>query len=140
SAMGTAALNCVSLHDALPISDEEWLKGAGPIVLESVSISNFKNIESLEIDFTQESTLVGNWTCIAGINGAGKTSILQAICLIMLGSELVTELGRVRLGRMVRRTPAGTVASEIRAMIRQGDNRRRLYLPLTVEGVDEETL
>src|SRR5207244_12569438 len=65
---------------------------------------------------------------------------LQAICLIMLGSELVTELGRVRLGRMVRRTPAGTVASEIRAMIRQGDNRRRLYLPLTVEGVDEETL
>src|SRR5207244_12824247 len=92
SAMGTAALNCVSLHDALPISDEEWLKGAGPIVLESVSISNFKNIESLEIDFTQESTLVGNWTCIAGINGAGKTSILQAICLIMRSEEHTSEL------------------------------------------------
>lgn len=121
-------------------SDDEWLLGSGPVVLENIKITNFKNIETLEISFTKESTLVGNWTCIAGINGAGKTSILQAICLLLLGNDLCTELGRVRLGRMARRTPDGTAAAEIRGVIRQGSLRRQLYLPITGDGIDEETL
>ena len=49
-------------------------KANEPIVLESIQVRNFKGITSLDLDFTPESTLNGNWTCIAGINGAGKSS------------------------------------------------------------------
>ncbi len=112
----------------------------GRVILESVHIKNFKNIEEIKLNFTKESALTGNWTCVAGINGAGKSTLLQALCLVLLGSDYVTELGRVRLGRMLRRSADGTADAEIEAIVRQGQAQRRLYLPLTRNGVDEETL
>jgi ABC-type molybdenum transport system ATPase subunit/photorepair protein PhrA len=113
---------------------------ADRIILESVHIKNFKNVEEIKLNFTRESTLTGHWTCIAGINGAGKSTLLQALCLVLLGSDYVTELGRVRLGRMRRRSQSGTADAEIEAIVRQGGVRRRLYLPLSGKGVDEEML
>lgn len=110
------------------------------IVLESAHIKNFKNIKDIKLDFTGESALTGRWTCIAGINGAGKSTILQALCLVLLGDDLVTELGRGRLTRMCRRTQDGTADAEIEVYVRRGSERRRLYLPLSSKGVDEETL
>lgn len=83
------------------------------IVLESARIKNFKNIKDIKLDFTGESALTGRWTCIAGINGAGKSTILQALCLVLLGDDLVTELGRGRLTRMCRCTQEGTANAEI---------------------------
>lgn len=54
--------------------------------IENVQIDNFKNISDLNIEFIQpsENKSTGQWTCILGENGSGKTSILQAIALSLV--------------------------------------------------------
>jgi predicted ATP-binding protein involved in virulence len=91
-----------------------------PLSVERLELRNFRNFERLEIDFERGSSLPGRWTCLAGINGAGKSSILQALCLVLLGEPFVLELGGDRLQRMRRRSLEVTSESEIRAWI----NRR----------------
>lgn len=126
-----------------PRETEEPSKESSPwpgILLESVRIKNFKNITELNLDFTRESALDGHWTCIAGINGAGKSSILQALCLVLLGSDYITDLGKRRLGRMLRRTAEGTLNAEIEAVVRHDGIRKRLYVPLTLSTEKEGEL
>lgn len=79
--------------------DEHWK-------IEKLALKNFRCFDDLEISFRHQSMLEGNWSCVAGINGAGKTSILQAICIGLL-SEHAQELGAGLLSRM-RRTEAPT--------------------------------
>jgi predicted ATP-binding protein involved in virulence len=116
---------------------------SGPLVIERVEIENFKNFPKLEIDLARTSSLPGNWTCIARINGAGKTSILQAICLLLLGEKLATELGGERLKRMLRQE--GKLAqsgqnAQLTAACRIGNDRYKLVLPISENGVDEKPL
>ncbi len=72
-------------------------------ILERIEIKNFKGIQELAIDFTHPSELGGQWTCIFGINGAGKSSVLQAISLVLLGDEGARDAGIDQLRRMCRR-------------------------------------
>jgi predicted ATPase len=111
-----------------------------PFKLTRLEIHNFKNIEHLEIDFTGQSSLEGDWTCIAGINGSGKTSILQAICILLLGRRQATELGGDRLRQMLRRIGSGRHNAELRATVRVGTRRHTLFLPLNENGIDETRL
>ena len=123
------------------IINEALQESRVPIVLERVEIRNFKNFESLELDFTKPSSLGGNWTCIAGINGAGKTSILQAICLLLLGEDLIPELGGTRLRQMLRRTADGHRENvELKADVSGGSEPPTLFLPLSEKGVDSKKL
>jgi predicted ATPase len=59
----------------------------------SVSISHFKNIASLTLDLSAKDAARGRWTCIVGVNGAGKSAVLQAIAIVLLGDRLAAELG-----------------------------------------------
>jgi RecF/RecN/SMC N terminal domain len=110
------------------------------IILEQVEIRNFKNIEHLSLDFSKQSTLEGEWICIAGVNGLGKSSILQAICFVVLGEDLVTELGRERIKRMLRRSGNSIFEAEITARVREGEAHHTLYLPLSEKGINVEKL
>ncbi len=76
-------------------------------VVEHASIRNFRGIEALEFELDRSQLLPGHWTCIAGINGSGKTSVLQAIALALMGPFGAIELGSRRLGRMCRRDANG---------------------------------
>ena len=111
-----------------------------PIVLESVEIRNFKNIDELKLNLAAPSTLPGKWTCVVGINGAGKSSILQAICLLLLGEKLAAEVGSTRLREMRRLIDSGSLDTELRAVVREGSETYSLYLPLGDHGVDETKL
>ena len=70
--------------------------------LRFLEIHNFRCIDQIGIDLEPPSRLPGRWTCLAGINGAGKTSILQALALVLLGEPLYRELGGDRLKRFRR--------------------------------------
>ena len=52
--------------------------------LKSISIHNFRGIESLDLDFTNPRGELNGVTVLGGPNGCGKTSVLEA-CLIALG-------------------------------------------------------
>lgn len=82
----------------------EFKKRHRALRLQSLHISGLRNIEDLTLDFSKPSSLKGSWTCIAGINGAGKSSVLQAIALVLLGEAYAAELGQELLKRARRRT------------------------------------
>jgi len=77
-----------------------------PFGVRKAEISNFRGIDRLEVDFDASTLLDGRWTCVAGINGAGKSSVVQAIVLALLGHPRVMELGDGLLQRMRRRSPS----------------------------------
>ncbi|ARU61530.1 hypothetical protein CBW65_11300 [Tumebacillus avium] len=51
--------------------------------IRKVSISNFKGIEQLEVPFVNEYEEIRKVTTIFGDNGSGKTTVLQAIALVI---------------------------------------------------------
>lgn len=74
--------------------------------LQSLSIRNFRGIESLDLDFTDEIGLIRDRVPIVGPNTSGKTSVLDAIALSLMP---VTEMYRLREG--LRLSPPALVRS-----------------------------
>ena len=103
--------------------------------LKKITLDNFKCFERLSISFDHPSVLGGRWHCIAGINGAGKSTVLEAICLCLLGSEKAPLIGPELIGRKCRNNAKST---EIRAVVVNGASgkEQELFLPLTRSGVD----
>jgi hypothetical protein len=102
-----------------------------------LEVQNFRCLDHLRIDFAQPGSLPGQWTCLAGINGAGKSSILQALALGLLGEPLVRELGGDRLGRMQRLQNDRRKEARVRLWLEEGEQRH--YVELTLGGDDFET-
>ena len=50
--------------------------------LKNIKLSNFKNYESLSLDFSKTIN------CIVGINGSGKTNLLESIYFLSLGRSV----------------------------------------------------
>ena len=76
--------------------------------IDWLEVSDFRCLEHIKIVFSGSSTLPGNWTCVAGVNGAGKSSVLQAISLLLMGPDLARELGTERLRAMSRQMSDGS--------------------------------
>ncbi len=108
--------------------------------ISEVEITNFRAIGHLSLDLSRQSELPGNWTCIAGINGSGKSSVLQALCLALLGERLVPEIGLGLLGRMCRRDNGDTKPCEIRLSLKDARADYEVLLPLDGEGLDQAKL
>lgn len=53
--------------------------------IRSVKVTNFLGIENYQIDFAEPKGKNGNWTAILGENAVGKTCLLKAITLCLLG-------------------------------------------------------
>ncbi len=128
------------LEDVAALLREESPATAGTLKIGRIEIENFKSLEHLTIDLTAPSSLDADWTCIAGINGAGKTSILQAVCLALLGEGLVQELGSERLRRTLRRVGAEHQQARLSLVLRDGSELRSLVLPLGERGLDDSAL
>ena len=111
------------------------------ITLERLELANFRGFESLTIDLGKRSSLGGTWSCLAGINGAGKTAVLEAICLALLGDRQALELGSARLSRMRRRDRHGRRHdSRIVVTLSEGGAQRKLELGLDDDGVSSRLL
>ena len=61
-------------------------------LVESVEIKDFRKIERLRLDFTSSQTRAAPWTMLLGENGVGKSSILQAIALTLIGGTHLARL------------------------------------------------
>ncbi|HVG57021.1 MAG TPA: AAA family ATPase [Hyalangium sp.] len=110
------------------------------VSLDRIVIRNFKNIHHLEIPFATPSELPGHWTCIAGLNGAGKSAVLQAIALVLLGDRLAPVIGDEWLKR-ARRTVEGLPQSaEIRAWVRSGQELMEVALHMGDSGINPSRL
>ena len=101
-----------------------------PLVLEYLELRNFRCFKKLLVPLNQTSSLPGSWTCIVGINGAGKSSVLEALCLALLGQPTIRELGGARLDRMRRKEGNRAYDAEIRLWMREGERKRFLELQL----------
>lgn len=108
--------------------------------IDRITIRNFKNIHQLDIQLATVSELPGHWTCIAGLNGAGKSAVLQAIALILLGDRLAPVIGDEWLKRARRFADGEPQPAEIRAWVRNGQELIELALPLGPAGVNPKKL
>lgn len=61
--------------------------------IERVVIRNFRPIRELEVDLARSTSEQGPWTVLLGENGSGKSSILQAVALTLMGGEQRRALG-----------------------------------------------
>lgn len=60
--------------------------------VESIEIKNFKGIRNIKIDLSLSKSKDAPWLMILGENGAGKSSILQAISIALMGQEKREEI------------------------------------------------
>lgn len=61
--------------------------------IERVVINNFRPIRHLEIDLSRSTSQQGPWSVLLGENGSGKSSVLHAITLTLMGGEQRRALG-----------------------------------------------
>ena len=106
-----------------------------PFQVLDLEISNFRCFRELQVEFAGPSTLPGQWTCLAGINGAGKSTILQALALILMGPENARELGGSRLASL-RRRDSGTKSKEANTWLRSrvAHLGEEFVLEMTIDG------
>lgn len=53
--------------------------------IERVVIKNFRPIDHVDLDLSRSTSVNGPWEMLLGDNGSGKSSILQAIALTLIG-------------------------------------------------------
>jgi uncharacterized protein (TIGR02646 family) len=77
---------------ALPDQDKTNYYGSARWI-ERVVIRNFKPIKDLHLDLTRSTSTTCPWSALLGDNGSGKSSILQAIALTLVGEPHRSNLG-----------------------------------------------
>ena len=100
--------------------------------LARVEIRNFRNIEELEFDIPAGNFARLGWKVLLGENGVGKSSVLQAIALTLMGAKRASALRDIEKGRLLRdgsRPPKGYVRIYLSA------ERDPLELHLTRRGI-----
>ena len=95
----------------------------GPVVVERLELRNFRSIGHLELDLARPED-EACWTMLLGENGRGKTSVLWALALVLMGQEARDRLPLDAKG-LVRR---GEKEAEIIAYLRGALEPRRLRI------------
>ena len=60
--------------------------------LKIQGIRGFDGSRSVNLDFTRPDGSYAGWTVLAGRNGSGKTTMLQAIALALAGENFVLDI------------------------------------------------
>lgn len=60
--------------------------------IKSITLENIKCFQKKEIKFTRSKAKPYNWITLLGENGVGKSTILQALALLLAGPEAAKEL------------------------------------------------
>ena len=113
---------------------KQVIEAVEPIYVESLRLKNFRCFDELELRFDRQSSLEGRWTCIAGINGSGKSTVLQALGVALLGNPLALELGGERLNRMCRLSDLfNRKRAEVDVELKAADSNQSHKLSLAID-------
>jgi hypothetical protein len=143
-ALGTIAFLAKSIRDYAQIPLEKAadpaaepkriIEAIDPVYVQSLRLTDFRCFEEIELHFDRPSSLEGRWTCIAGINGSGKSTILQALSVALLGYPLAVELGGERLNRMRRQADLfNRKRAVIEVALRPPEHGPEMRLPLEID-------
>ncbi len=80
--------------------------------LRRLTLKNIKCFHELSIDFTEKKQ-ARLWTTLFGENGLGKSTLLQAIGVVLAGPSAVRELLPVAEGWVRRGAPYGEIEAEL---------------------------
>jgi DNA polymerase III delta prime subunit len=83
-------------------------------LIERIELHNFKGIHDLTINFGASESISTPWLLLLGENGTGKSSILQAIALTMMGERHRTDLQKSQLADASHFVRYGTRAGYIK--------------------------
>lgn len=105
--------------------------GRIPVFLEHIIIENLRSIARAEIDFRADSvSSMRKWSLFVGDNGAGKSTALKAIALVLAGSDALPHVIGAP-GSWVRR---GSAKARILATLRTAEwEERRIELVINAE-------
>ncbi|AMW99771.1 AAA family ATPase [Rummeliibacillus stabekisii] len=86
--------NRVKINNTYNVRDEQDLQKyfSRQRYIESVEINNFKGLKDIKIDFNLSQSKDAPWLVLLGENGVGKSSILQAISIGLMGEEKRKEI------------------------------------------------
>lgn len=89
------------------IEDNADLESRKSQCIARVEIENFRGIRELAFDCGTGSGHAAGWTMLIGENGVGKSSVLQALAIALMGDERVRRLGaEARPADLLRRGSA----------------------------------
>jgi uncharacterized protein (TIGR02646 family) len=83
--------------------------------LEWFEIENFKGIERLNLEFPTAKTHREPWLMLLGENGCGKSSVLQALAITLMGESHASEMGLEP--ERFRRVDAGRRPTRVRVKL-----------------------
>lgn len=75
-----------------------------PLAIRWIEIQNFRQVDNLRLDFTAPNDSASDIIVLAGPNGCGKTSVLEA-CLLVLGYPGPLQGSKGRQANRDQRTP-----------------------------------
>ena len=123
----------------------EWFRQGtepGPAVqaavVERLDLRDFRGIDAMSLTLVDDDER-GPWTMLLGENGYGKTSVLQALALVLMGGKARDEL-RLKPASLIRK---GAESAEIVAHMHDALESRRVRITAAgfeVEGDDEPVL
>jgi predicted ATPase len=90
--------------------------------IERVVLQNLKGFKSLDFSFLRPDGQLPGWTVLTGDNGSGKTAILKAIALALVGPDV---------GRALQ--------PSLRGWVREGCNEARIEVQIRVQDQDKFT-
>ncbi len=82
--------------------------------IKRVILKNIKGFENAELDFRPEGADFPGWAVVTGDNGSGKTALLRAIALAVLGPDQSRGLVQDLRGWVTEGEESGTISVEIK--------------------------
>lgn len=99
-----------------------------PRFIEEIVIENFKSIDSLKISLPKNNSDSENIILLIGENGIGKSSVLQAISLALIGQEQLNKIYLGDLNKLIRKSAKIRKAT---VMIKFSTDKRPVILEIT---------
>ena len=101
-------------HDFTPYAEVSRRIARGNMYIRRVVLDGIKGFEKADLDFSPDGSNFSGWAVITGDNGSGKTALLRAISLALLGPDQIRGLVPDLSGWVTAGREQGYISVEIR--------------------------